>query len=250
MVIESCSVRRGNDDGVRHGAGIPSAGRAAAPVGKPADKSPSTRDLPSRAAAPRLLRRHAGAQGGRGAAAAPSAAQAAARAQRNLLRHQVAGLFRADRYDRPVAARQARAGERARGNPRHRQRHHRDQELRDVDRRAGGTARGHLQRRARLRSAGAAAGARRHRRHHGQRLQAGLHRGQRQGRADRHPLPRQPAAPQHLPAHRQPGRPPRRRIEPDLRRAPARRLARQRHRAAARHRRHRRSPSASSRRTS
>ena len=54
---------------------------------------------------------------------------------------------------------------------------------------------------------------------------------------DRHPLPRQPAAAQHLPAHRQPDRPARRRILADLRRAPAGRLARQRHRAAARHRR-------------
>ena len=40
--------------------------------------------------------------------------------------------------------------------------------------------------------------------------EADLHRSRRQDRADRHPLPRQPAAPQHLPAHRQPGRPPRR----------------------------------------
>ena len=44
-----------------------------------------------------------------------------------------------------------------------------DQEPRAVDLRAGGPARRHLQRRARLRSARAAAGARRHRRHHGQR---------------------------------------------------------------------------------
>ena len=58
---------------------------------------------------------------------------------------------------------------RARGDPRHRQRDHRAQERRDVDRRAGGAARRHLQRRARLRPARAAAGARRHRRHHGQR---------------------------------------------------------------------------------
>ena len=86
-----------------------------------------------------------------------------------LLRHQEPGLLGADRHDRPVAARQARSRKRARGNPRHRQRHHRDQELRDVDLRAGGTARGHLQRRSGLRSAGAAAGPRRHRRHHGQR---------------------------------------------------------------------------------
>ena len=121
----------------------------------------------------------------------------------------------------------------ARGNPRHRQRDHRDQEHRDVDRRAGRTARRHLQRRARLRSARAAAGARRHRRHHGQRRRHGLHRSRRQDPEDRHPLPRQPAAAQHLPAHRQPGRPARRRILADLRRAPRRRLPRQRHRAAA-----------------
>ena len=108
------------------------------------------------------------------------------------------------------AARQARRRFRARGNPRHRQRDHRDQEHRDVDLRAGGPARRHLQRRARLRAARAAAGARRHRRHHGQRLRHGLHRSRRQDSEDRHPLPRQPAAAQHLPAHRQPGRPPRR----------------------------------------
>ena len=125
----------------------------------------------------------------------------------------------------------------ARGNPRHRQRDHRDQEHRDVDRRAGRAARRHLQRRARLRPARAAARARRHRRHHGERRRHGLHRSRRQDPEDRHPLPRQPAASEHLPAHRQPGRPPRRRILADLRRAPARRLARQRHRAAARDRR-------------
>jgi pilus assembly protein CpaF len=85
---------------------------------------------------------------------------------------------------------------------------------RDVDRRAGGTARGHLQRRARLRSARAAARPRRHRRHHGQRRRPVLHRGRRQGPAHQRPLPRQPAADEHLPAHRQPGRPPRRRIPP------------------------------------
>jgi pilus assembly protein CpaF len=80
---------------------------------------------------------------------------------------------------------------------------------------------------------GAAAVARRHRRHHGQWRRHGLHRSRRQDPAHRHPLPRQPAAPQHLPAHRQPGRPARRRILADLRRAPRRRLPRQRHRAAA-----------------
>ena len=46
-----------------------------------------------------------------------------------------------------------------------------------------------------------------------------LHRSQRQDPEDRHPLPRQPAASQHLPAHRQPDRPARRRILADLRRA-------------------------------
>ena len=64
----------------------------------------------------------------------------------------------------------------ARGNPRHRQRDHRDQEHRDVDRRAGRAARRHLQRRARIRAAGTAAGARRHLRHHGQRRRHGVHR--------------------------------------------------------------------------
>jgi pilus assembly protein CpaF len=49
----------------------------------------------------------------------------------------------------------------------------------------------------------------------------GLHRSRRQDPAHRHPLPRQPAADEHLPAHRQPGRPPRRRILADLRRPPA-----------------------------
>ena len=117
-----------------------------------------------------------------------------------------------------------------RRNPRHRQRDHRDQEHRDVDLRAGGAARRHLQRRARLRPARAAARARRHRRHHGERRQHGVHRSRRQDPEDRHPLPRQPAAPQHLPAHRQPDRAARRRILADLRRAPARRLARQRDR--------------------
>ena len=60
-----------------------------------------------------------------------------------------------------------------------------------------------------------------------------LHRSRRQDPADQHPLPRQRAADEHLPAHRQPGRPPRRRSLADLRRAPAGRLPRQRHRAAA-----------------
>ncbi len=155
------------------------------------------------------------------------------RRSESLLRDQGHDLRRADRGDRPGAAGAARRRFRARGNPRHRQRDHRDQEHRDVDLRAGRAARRHLQRRARLRPARAAAGARRHRRHHGERLRHGLHRSQRQDSEDRHPLPRQPAAPQHLPAHRQPDRPPRRRSLADLRRAPARRLARQRHRAAA-----------------
>ena len=152
---------------------------------------------------------------------------------RNLLRDQGHHLRRADRGDRSGAARAARRRLRARGNPRHRQRDHRDQEYRDVDLRAGRTARRYLQRRARFRSARAAALARRHRRHHGERLRHGLHRSQRQDSEDRHPLPRQPAAAQYLPAHRQPDRPPRRRILADLRRALAGRLARQRHRAAA-----------------
>ena len=154
-----------------------------------------------------------------------------------LLRDQGHDLRRPDRGHRPRPARQARRRFRARGNPRHRQRDHRHQGDRDVDLRAGGAARRHLQRRARLWPARAAAGARRHRRHHGERLRHDLHRSQGQDPADRHPLPRQPAAPEHLPAHRQPDRPARRQILADLRRAPAGRLARQRHRAAARHRR-------------
>ena len=151
----------------------------------------------------------------------------------NLLRGQGRHLRRADRGDRSGAARAARRRQRARGNPRHRQRDHRDQEHRDVDLRAGRAARRYLQRRARFRPARAAALARRHCRHHGERFRHGLHRSQRQDSEDRHPLPRQPAAAQHLPAHRQPDRPPRRRILADLRRALAGRLARQRHRAAA-----------------
>ncbi len=138
----------------------------------------------------------------------------------------------------------------ARGNPRHRQRDHRDQEHRDVDLRAGRAARRHLQRRARLWPARAAARARRHRRHHGERLRHRLHRGRRQDPAHRHPLSRQPAADEHLPAHRQPDRPPRRRILADLRRAPAGRLARQRHRRRRWRSTAPRSPSGSSRRTS
>ena len=154
-------------------------------------------------------------------------------ALRQLLPGQGHDLRRPDRGDRPCPARQTRRRVGARGNPRHRQRDHRDQEHRDVDRRAGRTARRHLQRRARLRPAGAAIVARRHRRHHGQWRRHGVHRSRRQDPEDRHPVPRQPAAAQHLPAHRQPGRPARRRILADLRRASRRRLPRQRHRAAA-----------------
>ena len=141
---------------------------------------------------------------------------------RGLLRDQGHDLRGADRGHRPRPARQARRRFRARGNPRHRQRDHRDQGDRDVDLRAGRAARRHLQRRARLWPARAAAGARRHRRHHGERLRHDLHRSQGQDPEDRHPVPRQPAAPQHLPAHRQPDRPPGRRILADLRCAPAR----------------------------
>ena len=151
----------------------------------------------------------------------------------HLLPGQGDDLRRPDRGDRPCPARQARRRVGARGNPRYRQRDHRDQEHRDVDRRAGRTARRHLQRRSRIRPAGAAAVARRHLRHHGQWRRHGVHRSRRPHPAHRHPLPRQPAAAEHLPAHRQPGRPARRRILADLRRAPRRRLARQRHRSAA-----------------
>ena len=72
----------------------------------------------------------------------------------------------------------------------------------------------------------------------------------RQDPEDRHPLPRQPAAAEHLPAHRQPDRPPRRR-EPRRSAtracptAPASTSSRRRWRSTGR-----RSPSASSRRTS
>ena len=128
----------------------------------------------------------------------------------------------------------------ARGNPRHRQRDHRDQEHRDVDLRAGRPARGHLQRRARLRPARAAAGPRRHRRHHGERRRA-------------QSTSKSPARSQQTDIRfrdnqqllnicqrivSQVGR----RVDEslaDLRRPPARRLARQRHRAAAGHRRRR-----------
>ena len=203
--------KRGNDDGVRHGAGVPSAVAPALPRRRRCCGAARRRAASGAASACRPPRWRASRS--RRRRSPPSRREASsASAAKTYYDTKIAGLLGADRHDRPVAARQARCRERARGNPRHRQRHHRDQELRDVDRRAGGTARGHLQRRSRLRSARAAAGARRHRRHHGQRLQAGLHRSQRQGRADRHPLPRQPAAAQHLPAHRQPGRPPRRRI--------------------------------------
>ena len=70
-------------------------------------------------------------------------------------------------------------------------------------------------------SARAAAGPRRHCRHHGQRRQHDLHRSRRQDAEDGRALPRQCPAAQHLPAHRQPDRPPRRRSQPDLRRPPA-----------------------------
>ena len=211
----------------------------------PTDAPP--RPSPQPASPP--ARRRSAAQGGCGAARAaaaggagrsapkpskPSRAQVAADSRSEDYYQIKTTIFsRADRHDRSGAARAARSGFGARGNPRHRQRDHLDQGGGDVDRRAGTPAPGHLQRRARLRSARAAAGARRHRRHHGQRRQPRLHRSRRQGAAHQHPLPRQCAADEHLPAHRQPGRPPRRRILADLRRAPARRLPRQRDRAAA-----------------
>jgi len=146
---------------------------------------------------------------------------------RRLLRHQRNDFRRLDRGHRPRSARQARRRFGARGDSRHHQRDHRDQEHRDVDLRAGRAARRYLQRRARLWTARAAVGTRRHRRHHGERLRHDLHRGERQDPADRHPLSRQPATLEHLSAHRQPDRPARGRILSDLRRAPARRLARQ-----------------------
>ena len=78
---------------------------------------------------------------------------------RYLLRDQGHHFRRADRGDRPRPACQAGRRFRTRGNPRHRQRDHRDQEYRDVDLGAGRPARRHLQRRARLWTAGAAAGS-------------------------------------------------------------------------------------------
>ena len=171
------------------------------------------------------------------APAKQEAARPRAAAFRGVLRRQDDGLQRADRHHRPDPARQAGGGGGARGDPRHRRRDRCDQERLDVGGRAGGAARGHLQRRPRLWPARAAAGPRRHRRHHGQRRATYLHRGGRQGPADDDALPRQRPADEHLPADRQPGRPPRRRVEPDLRRAPARRQPRQRHRPAAGHRR-------------
>ena len=125
-----------------------------------------------------------------------------------LLRGQGHDLRRADRGDRSRPAGQARHQFGARGDSRHRQRDRRDQEHRDVDLRAGGPARRHLQRRPRLRAARAVARPRRDRRHHGERLGHGLHRSRRQDSENRDPLPRQPAAPEYLPAHRQPDRPP------------------------------------------
>ena len=153
------------------------------------------------------------ARAGRGARPGQAGAGGGgAQAFGGVLRRQDHRLQRADRHHRPHPARQARGGGGARGDPRHRQRDHPDQERGDVDRRAGGAARGHLQRRARLRPARAAAGARRHRRHHGQRRGHDLHRGERQGAEDGDALRRQRPAHEHLPAHRQPGRPPRRRV--------------------------------------
>ncbi len=168
-----------------------------------------------------------------------------------ILRHQEHDLRRADRRHRSVAARASSTGKRARRNPRHRQRDHRAQERGDVDRRAGGAARGHLQRRSRATARSSrcwpattsptswsTAPTR------------DLHRSRRQDPADQHPLPRQRAADEHLPAHRQPGRPPRRRssARSATRACPTARAStssRRRWRSTAR-----RSPSASSRRTS
>ena len=59
-------------------------------------------------------------------------------ALRDLLRDQGHDIRRADRGHRPRPVGQTRRQFRARGNPRHRQRNHRDQEYRYVDRRAGG----------------------------------------------------------------------------------------------------------------
>ena len=183
---------------------------------------------PRRAARLRRLRRPDSPQG---TSATPAVGYSAVRL---ILRNQGHDLRRTDRSDRSCAARAPRRRQRARGNPRHRQRDHRDQEHRDVDRRAGRTARRHLQRRARLRSARAVAGARRHRRHHGERLRHGLHR----SRAAKFRRPASASATtssllnicQRIVS--QIGR----RVDEilaDLRRALARRLPRQRDRAAA-----------------
>ena len=154
--------------------------------------------------------RRAQAVGDQDARRAGASRRAAAPPLRRILRREDDGLQRADRHHRSDAARQAGRRLGARRDPRHRQRDHPDQERRHVHRRAGRAARGHLQRRARLWTARAAAGARRHRRHHGQRRQHHVHRSRRQGAQDRRALRRQPAAHEHLPAHRQPGWPPRR----------------------------------------
>ncbi len=156
-----------------------------------------------------------------------------------LFSHEVDDLRLADRGDRSGRALQARSGKRARRNPRHRSRNRRDQESGAVDRRTGRPARRYLQRRAGLWPARTAAGARRYRRHHGQRPASDVHRSRRQNSAHQHPLPRQRSVDEHLPAHRQPGRTPRRRGLADLRRASHGRFARQRDRPAARDRRRR-----------
>ena len=79
-----------------------------------------------------------------------------------------------------------------------------------------------------------AAPPRRHgHRGHGQRPEPGLHRAQRQARADQRRLPERRARQAHHRSDHRPDRPPHRRVEPEGRRPPARRLARQRdHRAA------------------
>ena len=122
----------------------------------------------------------------------------------------------------------------ARGDPRHRQRDHPDQERGDVDRRAGGAARGHLQRRARLRAARAAAGARRHRRHHGQRRRP-RPTSRSAGKVQKTQMRFADNAQLMNICQRIVSQVGRRvdEVEPDLRRAPARRQPRQRDRAAA-----------------
>ena len=196
--LPASAARRAPDEVVRCSASADPAGRTAAPgatagagarrrqpavAASPSPRPQSPHRRPRRRR-PKPARAEPAAHRPPRRSARP-AAPGAVRRSENFYDIKIDGLLGADRHHRPVAARPPRHRVGARGNPRHRQRHHRAQEHRDVDRRAGGPARGHLQRRSRPRSARAAARPRRHRRHHGQRRPPDLHRGRRQGSADR-----------------------------------------------------------------